>query len=788
VSPAIPPLLPLLLAFLAGLLPALRYPLPLVPLTAIAVGSGLATAALLARARPPRRLSLPLALALALALALTASGAAHGEAAARRAASDCRFALAPWEAVRVVGVLEAGTGERGGEGGVPILPVRGRLEGAGGGCGGVMRVRVADGGAHHPAGTVVEVSGRWMRSPHLVAGRGWPRRGMHAGFVLGDSVVVIGAPRLDRHPLLTLRGRTEARIRGLFPRHDAIAEALLLGRRERLDPALRERFVRAGLVHLLAISGTHVGLLASVLLIVGAVARQPRRRVALATIAAIWFYLAMIGAPASAVRAGAMLSLALLARLLQRPCSPWPILAAAALVLLAWDPLYLLDPGFQLSFSGVGGIIAGMRLARPLLSGELKRRPLARWALEGTLVSTAAFVTTAPITAHHFGAVAPVSIPANLPAIPLLSLALVGVLTAVLIAPLSGSLARLCADGAAVALELLDRVATAAAALPLGHLEVQRPHWTPWIGAALAGAVAAWLAPRLRRSVRTAVAAATAVALLLAWPAVAGGGSGTLELHFLDVGQGDATAIRTPAGRWILVDAGPLERGFDAGERRVLPFLRASGARRLELMILTHPHLDHIGGAPALLRALPVGTVLEPGLPTGSEGYLALLRAVEASGTRWEAARSGRTLEVDGLLLELLWPDPETLDGVQDANQISAVVRLSFGSFAALLTGDAGEEVEAVLVARHGAALRAQLLKAGHHGSSTSTSAAFLAAVGPELVIVSAGHGNRYGHPASSVLRRVSAAGTELARTDRDGTVSVRVYPGDGSRWVRLRQ
>jgi competence protein ComEC len=319
-------------------------------------------------------------------------------------------------------------------------------------------------------------------------------------------------------------------------------------------------------------------------------------------------------------------------------------------------------------------------------------------------------------------------------------------------------------------------------------VSTQRPDWAAWLAAFLAATVALHLAPRARRGTRVAVMTGVAAALLLAWPALARGSSGLLELHFLDVGQGDATAIRTPAGRWILVDAGPRERTYDAGERRVLPFLKGRGARAVDVLILTHPHLDHIGGAPAILRGLRVNTVVDPGLAVGSPVYAEVLEAVEATGARWAAARSGRSIIVDGVVLDLLWPDVAALDGVSDANQISAVVRIRLGEFVALLTGDAGSEVEEVLVARHPGALQAQVLKLGHHGSSTSTSAALLAAVEPEIVIVSAGARNRYGHPSPVVLQRVAEAGIDLARTDTDGTVTIRVDPRSNSRWTRHLQ
>ncbi|MBA2668925.1 MAG: DNA internalization-related competence protein ComEC/Rec2 [Gemmatimonadetes bacterium] len=777
------PLVLALLSFLAGLLPALRFAPP--PLPFVFVSLLLAAAAIhftLERSAADRR-------GFAIWIVLSAfafAGAAAGAMAAGRAASDCRFAVPAGAEVRASGMLEAGAGTRSGDGSLPLLPLAAAdLNWAGGSCRTRVRARLPDEAMDARAGTRVNLHGVWVQAPPAHTPSGWPGRGVFAGFISSDSVAIAEVPRLA-NPLLYLRGATEDRIRRLFPRHDSMAEALLLGRRERMDPAVRDRFTRAGLVHLLAISGTHVGLLAGMVLIAGAILRVSRRRLTWATLGLTWVYLLMIGAPASAIRAGLMLSLALLALLLQRPSAALPMIAAAGLFLLAIDPRAILDPGFQLSFAGVGGIILVLHVVNPLVPRAWKRIRSVRWLVESILVSAAAFVATAPITAHHFGTVAPIAIVANIPALPLMSLALVGVLSATLLQPLLPPLAHLCADGAGLAFDLLDRVASIAAAIPLASVEVNRPDWLLWSAAAFAAVLGSHLAPRVRLPIRLALATGVAAALLIAWPVFARGATGSLELHFLDVGQGDATAIRTPRGRWLLIDAGPSERGYDAGARRVLPFLRARGASTLELLILTHPHLDHIGGAPAVIRGLRVRNVIEPGHAVGSATYLDLLHAIEETGTAWIAGRSGRSITVDGVVLDLLWPDPETLDGVTDANQISVVVRIRFGNFVALLTGDAGAEVEHILVVRHPGALRAQVLKAGHHGSSTSTSAGFLAAVEPELVIVSAARRNRYGHPSPSVVRRVEEAGIELARTDRDGTVSLRVHPEATSRWERI--
>src|SRR5690606_37108530 len=291
--------------------------------------------------------------------------------------------------------------------------------------------------------------------------------------------------------------------------------------------------------------------------------RMPRRRITWSTIGLTSVYLAVIGAPASAARAGVMVTLALLSVLLQRPAAVLPIAAGTTLLLLALDPLAVLDVGLQLSFAGVFGIIAGQRIFGRRVA-RMTRGTLWKWVADTTLVSVAAFLATAPITAYHFGTIAPIAILSNLPAIPLTSLALIGVLAAAVAAPVR-PLADLLASGAGLSLDLLDRVATLAANVPYANATVDRADLFAWSAAAVAAGATLLLVRRGRGLVRSAVATGVAATAIIVWPIAVNASARGLEIHFLDVGQGDAIAVRTPRGRWLLVDAGPRGREYDAG-------------------------------------------------------------------------------------------------------------------------------------------------------------------------------------------------------------------------------
>jgi competence protein ComEC len=250
-----------------------------------------------------------------------------------------------------------------------------------------------------------------------------------------------------------------------------------------------------------------------------------------------------------------------------------------------------------------------------------------------------------------------------------------------------------------------------------------------------------------------------------------------LEIHMIDVGQGDAIALRTPRWRWILVDAGDQWRDSDVGERIVAPYLRRKGGS-VAAFILSHPHADHIGGAASVLKKLPVGFIWDGGYPQPSSVYDDVLSEARSRRVTWLAARAGMPIEIDGVRLTVLSPDSAEIANAPDANAASVVVMAEYRGVRILLTGDAEREVEARLVERFGATLRADVLKVGHHGSKTSTTAPLLDAVRPRIALVSVGAGNRYGHPSPEVMAALRSRGALVMRTDDVGSVIVRI---DGS-------
>lgn len=620
-------------------------------------------------------------------------------------------------------------------------PVRGSVEA--GSCRGDIDVRFP---AEQRAagGTAWLVAGPWV---------GDARRGL----LVARTVRLLDPVRRGRGGW---RDRIAGRSAALFGARAPLVNALVIGGRGDLDPAVRERYARAGLAHLLSISGLHVGFLAAwVGLALAHLRLTPLGRFSAST-AVILAYLWLLGFPAPATRAGVMLVIDGVARLRQRIAAPGGVIALAALCLFMTDPWAIGAVGAWLSVGAITAVIWAGRAAagKPAVVRLL-------------LPAAAATLVTAPITAFAFGTVAPVGIVANLVAIPLGGLAVPGAMLALAVSPLWGAFGALLAAGSGLMLAVLDLAAGAAAAVPWGHL-ILVPGWrAAALWAAVLG-VAWWLwragGRRWLLAARIAfVGAVFAWASLLArTPADA---EGALTVHFLDVGQGDAAVLHTPRGHWIVIDGGPRSPEQDQGRRVVVPFLRRHGATELALVVATHGDADHLGGLPAVLEAFPTRLVLEPGEPLGRPLYLEWLADVQRDRAEWHPARAGDRVEVDGVVLEVLSPDSAWMATPADVNDHGVVLRVSFGSRRVLFQADAGVPVEARLRGRVGPV---DLLKVGHHGSRTATSEAWLDELAPHEAVISVGAHNTYGHPAPEVVQRLEHHVAELFRTDRDGTVT----------------
>jgi competence protein ComEC len=617
-----------------------------------------------------------------------------------------------------------------------------------------------------PAGARLRVAGYLERGVGFANERD-PRPGPFRLAVKSRRLLAVEHPpgRIWRLSAV-LRGPLEERLAATSGRHPglALARALLLGDRRALPADLERALARAGLSHLLALSGLHLALLAGVVELAGtALPRGPRLGAVAATAVLV---VLMAGPWPSLVRAAVMAMVAVMALALERPPAVLNGLALAVLVLVLVRPAVMLEAAFRLTVAATAGLLC---LAPELAARWSRPRGWLPAGLARALaVTVAAQLTTLPWTVPLFHGV-PVTAPlTNLVAVPWASLMLAGSwvwAAAVVVDP--GAAAVLVTP-----LDALARPALALAELPAG------PWWMiPWkAGATAAGLVAAGLTLALLAGGRWRAHRVHAVAL-----AAVGGGLGAAwpppppaapEVVLLDIGQGDAVLLRD-GRRALLVDGGGRGGRFDVGARVVLPALLGLGVRRLEAALATHPDEDHCRGLVGLAAFLPVG---ELWLPAGwpEEGCGGDLAAVP--GPRRVDLAAGVDRRWGRFRLRVLHPPADGL--AASTNDRSLVLLAEACGHRALLTGDITGQVETRLLRDPALAPRVDLLKVAHHGSKSSTGERFLEVIGPRLALISAGADNPYGHPSRVVLARLAGRRIPVARTDRDGLIRVQLPCG----------
>ena len=560
------------------------------------------------------------------------------------------------------------------------------------------------------------------------------------------------------------RERTGARIDTLYRGDAPLVRALLIADTRDIPTEVRDRFAAAGLVHILSISGLHVAIIAEAAVLLFELARATRSRARWAACIVTVLYVAAIGAPPPAVRSAVMLVAVTAARALERPVSPWAVLAVSGGAPL-FDPRTVIDLGWQLSVAGFAALTAAGIFVKRRLPHTLRgwRRTLTR----DLIISTLASLVTAPLVAWTFGRVSLIAPLTNLAASPLIALLQPALFLS--LAPL-GAVAAFVASAAHPLLAAIDAVAAIGAGVPFASISV-----APAFAVALAagvGALAFIVAATARDASRPLGVAGAALTIMIVWP-LTPRGTGLAELHMIDVGQGDALAMRTPRGRWILFDAGRTWNGGDAGRRTIIPYLRRFGGD-VVMFVLSHPHADHVGGAASVLRALHPAQFRDAAFAGGSESYRASLATARELGVSWMRVHPGDSVAVDGITIRFLAPDSSWTAHLTDPNLASTIAVVQYGNVRFLLTGDAERAEEEWLLSHYSSVeLRSDVLKVGHHGSRTSSSAPFLDAVQPRVALVSVGAGNSYGHPSAEVMDALLARGAMIVRTDQLGTAVV---------------
>ena len=646
------------------------------------------------------------------------------------------------------------------------------------------------------------------------------------GYISKPSDIVILRERAGnafRTKLEKYRSLIRKRIRETAPSPEGdVLQALILGEKESIPEDIIQNFNRTGVSHILAISGLHVGIIACISLFIATALMKSSEYLllrlnvfkasALLAVMPVIGYAFIAGLRISTVRAAIMILCYLVALLAGRGRDLLNILAFAAFLILVFSPPSLFDVSFQLSFTAVAAIILITPALNSLIPQATGKDALGRGinaAVLFILVSSAAVVGTAPLIAFYFNRISTISLISNLCVIPAIGFAVLPLgmllILAAPFAPAASFLATIASFFVGIVLSIIEFLSS----FPLASLPVATPtlleivvyylgllagvrlinRWSSKEdeqGTALrSSSIIQGIRECYRYREKTILALCLGVFVLFfvahaVWTNLSTATDQDLHVTFLDVGQGSSTLIRFPGGTAMVVDGGGFyDRGFDLGRYVVGPYLWRHKIKRIDIMVLTHPDQDHVGGLPFLAENFEVGEFWSNGEESENESSRSLWKIIREKRIPHRIVGSDTPERIVGgasiRILNPRQPPPgKSLPfAPSDHNNSGVVMKITLGGRSVLLPADISEPAEAYLL-NSGSDLRADVLMVPHHGGHTSSTAPFIEAVRPGIAVISCGKDNTFGFPHPSVLDRYARAGARVLRTDRDGAVIVR--------------
>ncbi|MDR2580476.1 MAG: DNA internalization-related competence protein ComEC/Rec2 [Fibromonadaceae bacterium] len=602
-----------------------------------------------------------------------------------------------------------------------------------------------------------------------------------------ESVQILSSKFSFQRFSFLLKQKMEKRLSKFYEKpENALLMGLLIGDRSGISETLQNDFRRTGLVHVLSISGYHVVMLAGMLTLFLRMLRLPRKVSQILSIILLCIYAPITGGTSAVWRAVLMFCIIESSRIFQKSATSINALGVALILILFFKPTQAFHAGFQLSAAATLGILLGRRIELPRFRNKALK-VFSAVILEPSQITFCATLSTLPLLIFHFQAFSPISWLGNLIVIPLMGFGMqAGVLSLAGIHPFA---CQVFADSATI----LFRSAAAIA----GFL-AENPHASATIGplplpCLFVGSILIAVLPFLKEENpwgrRIAIFCLLFCSCFFVGTEIKKNLFPSWSVTFLDVGQGDSALLKSPAGRFYLVDAGPQLRSRSMARDRIIPFFRSQGISKLDAIIISHPHLDHYGDAASILKEFPVKEFWTTACAQSvkDSAWQNVLKSAESKGVKIKNLHSGLNIKEKLLLsksewnLTVLYPDSSVCEEKQNDN--SVVLKASGLGKSLLLTGDLERRGEMALVGTYcntpssmPCVIKSDVLKLGHHGSKTSSTREFLECVVPDYAIISAGLRNRYRHPHKDVLDRLDSLEIKYYGTYEKGTIVFQAY------------
>lgn len=613
-----------------------------------------------------------------------------------------------------------------------------------------------------------------QRNPHEFDYGGWLKsQGISAH---GEVLEILNSENSIRPGFGHLRTNILNRIDNILNEKEAsLAKALLLGYKDDLTPENQKQFSRAGLSHIMAVSGLHVGfVVAPFWFLIPFLWRSEKRKwlgIIFLTVL-LFFYAGLTGFSASVSRASLMAWLLTYGRLFHKVRNSINITAVAAIILLLIEPDDLFEPGFQLSFSAVFIILLVMPQAKKIIPGKYQ------FGWKGgliTIIMVSAVVQLGlfPILIYYFGEFSVIGPLSNALVIPILTFVVPIGLVLVLF---NIWLPEIVVMPVEIMLVWIQSVAQYTGGSQFSFITINDFSWILfliWICAVLS--IASAQIPKIRWKI--VVCLLVALNLFMVERIIDKSKPRTMDVTFLDVGQGDAIYIKTPNNKHLLVDTGRWTPGTDSGSDTILPFLEYLNVKKLDAVFLSHPHADHIGGVEEIISQIPVDTIYQSDADYDSKLFKSFMKEALDKNIPVRYPSAGDLIHVDpSVRLYVLGPENNSFSS--NPNNRSLVFKIVYGESSILFTGDAESEQEALIVKKYGEFLDSDIYKVAHHASNTSSSDEFLNHITPQISVASLAFKNRFGHPGQNTVNRLHQNSNIQHYTSLAGAF---VYRSDGT-------